>query len=273
MSAEINLNAVYVPSQDMVAREIEGKLIILPLITGVGNAESELFALSETGQCLWQLLDGKRTLKKIIETMHAEYDAPRTEIDKDIKELIRELLQRRIIIEKYMPGIGTPEPQEKKIPLSTPVILELLTAVHEKGSCFRFRAHGYSMKTAIKDNDIITLSPLSQRRPIRGEVVAFHHPDHSQLLVHRVLRTRKNLCYIQGDNYAEADGWIPETHIKGIVTRVERKGKVVFWPDRNQVWARLYFRFYSFWPPARRLLARGYRFLKKDRRGRLKSVS
>ena len=67
------------------------------------------------------------------------------------------------------------------ISLSAPVIMELIEAVHEKGASFRFQAKGYSMTPAIRNGDVITVSPLRDIEPRRGDVVAFRHPDRPQL--------------------------------------------------------------------------------------------
>jgi hypothetical protein len=155
------------------------------------------------------------------------------------------------------------EHQDDGISLSAPVIMELIEAVHEKGAPFRFQARGYSMKPAIRDGDQVTLSPLGDLPVGCGAVLAFRHPERPQMLVHRVLRKKGNRLFIRGDNAPDADGWIPVENILGLITRVERKGKTVFWPDRRHAWARFYFRFYSVWPPTRRLLVRIYHFFNK----------
>ena len=143
------------------------------------------------------------------------------------------------------------------IPLSAPVIMELIEAVHEKGAPFRFQARGYSMTPAIRDGDDITISPLGNLIPGRGDVLAFRHINQSQLLVHRVLRKKGDLFLIQGDNCTTVDGWIPADNLLGLVTRVERKGKKCFWPNRSQPGLRsaIYLFIYPVWPPVRRLLA------------------
>ena len=58
----ISIEAVYIPSDDVVAREIEGELIIVPLVAGIGDMEDELFTLNETGKAVWKRLDGKENL-------------------------------------------------------------------------------------------------------------------------------------------------------------------------------------------------------------------
>lgn len=99
MIKKANLEAVYVPSEDVVAREIEGEIIIVPIVSGVGDMEDELFTLNETGKSIWQKLDGRRKLKDIIEALSGEFKAPLEEINEDVVGLASELLKRRIIIE------------------------------------------------------------------------------------------------------------------------------------------------------------------------------
>jgi hypothetical protein len=39
MEAQVALDAIYVPSEDVVFRDIEGELIIVPLTSGIGDME------------------------------------------------------------------------------------------------------------------------------------------------------------------------------------------------------------------------------------------
>jgi signal peptidase I len=151
------------------------------------------------------------------------------------------------------------------ISLSAPVIMELIEAVHEKGASFRFQARGYSMTPAIRDGDVITVSPLNDLMPRRGDVVAFRHPDRPQMLVHRVLHAQGKKYFIKGDNCPDADGWVPAENILGLITVVERQGEAIFWPNRSNpfFWSNSILLFYPLWPPARNFLARSWRRLRK----------
>ncbi len=149
------------------------------------------------------------------------------------------------------------------IPLSAPVIMELIEAVHEKGASFRFQAKGHSMIPAIRNEDVITVSPLKDIMPRRGDVLAFRHPERPQMLVHRVLHAEAKKYFVKGDNCPEADGWIPAENVLGLITKVERLGRARFWPNRSAP-SRLtdvYLEFYPLWPPMRRLLVRAKRWL------------
>lgn len=142
--------------------------------------------------------------------------------------------------------------------MGTAELAELIAAVHGKGAAVRFPARGHSMRPAIRDGDVITVSPLGRLTPRRGDVLAFRLPGQPRLLVHRVRRCRRERFLLQGDGVRTADGWITAGDVLGIVTRVERGGRARWWPDRlaRPRLARLYFALYAAWPPVRRLLGR-----------------
>lgn len=93
-----DLNVVYKISEDIVCREIEGELILIPLISGIGDMEEDLFTLNETGKVIWRQLDGKKTLKEIIQYLDKEYDSPLSEIQEDVIGLISEFLKRKMVV-------------------------------------------------------------------------------------------------------------------------------------------------------------------------------
>ena len=96
---EIRLNSIYTRSEDIVAREIEGELIIVPLAAGIGDLEDELYTLNETGKAIWQRLDGQTTLAGIVAAMAQEYEAPPGAIESDVLGLVGELVRRRMLVE------------------------------------------------------------------------------------------------------------------------------------------------------------------------------
>ena len=99
MQNKAGIHGIYVASEDIVAREIEGELIIVPLVSGIADMEEELFTLNDTGRQIWRRLDGKRRLGDIVKELSTEYDAPRAQIVKETIGLIDELLRRRILVE------------------------------------------------------------------------------------------------------------------------------------------------------------------------------
>ena len=98
MASTNNLDQVFEISKDIVVREIEGELIIVPIIAGIGDMEDELYTLNDTGKEIISRLNGKTSLANIAHTLSEEYNAPLEEIEQDILGLIVELLKRKMII-------------------------------------------------------------------------------------------------------------------------------------------------------------------------------
>lgn len=100
MESFITLDSVCVPSQGVVAREIEGEIIIVPVVKGIGGGEDELYTLNETAQAIWQKLDGELTLKGVAESLANEFDTPLAELEVDVLGLVKELAERGILVPK-----------------------------------------------------------------------------------------------------------------------------------------------------------------------------
>jgi signal peptidase I len=115
-----------------------------------------------------------------------------------------------------------------ELSLSGPALVQLLRAVLDKGAPVRFRAKGFSMSPFIKNEDVVTLSPLQNASPGMGDVIAFVLQGTDKLCVHRVVGKKGDFYVTKGDNTFEADESVPRENILGFVTRVERDGKEVF---------------------------------------------
>lgn len=96
----ITLQSICAPSEDVVAREIEGELIIVPIAAGIGDMEDELYTLNETGKAIWGKLDGARTLAQIATELADEYNAPFADIERDVTGLVAELARRKMVVVK-----------------------------------------------------------------------------------------------------------------------------------------------------------------------------
>lgn len=100
MTEQIALEAIYAPSEDIVAREIEGEIIIVPITTGLADLEEELFTLNETGREVWRALDGRRTLADVVDLLSRRFEAGPAEIERDVRGLVAELVRRRMLVER-----------------------------------------------------------------------------------------------------------------------------------------------------------------------------
>jgi hypothetical protein len=95
----VELDRVYIPSDDIVAREIEGEIIIIPLVAGIGDLEDELYTLNESGKAIWDRLDGRATLRAVAAGLAEDYEAEPGTIEQDVAGLVEELVKRRMLVE------------------------------------------------------------------------------------------------------------------------------------------------------------------------------
>lgn len=105
----------------------------------------------------------------------------------------------------------------------------LMRAVLEKKADFRFQAKGHSMSPFIKNQDIVTISPLPINRPHTGDIVAASFLQRKSIMVHRVIGTQQDKFIIKGDNNKSRDSLFEQDQIIGLVTKVERNGKRVWY--------------------------------------------
>lgn len=97
MHPNITLESILAASEDVVAREIEGELLLVPIAAGIGDMEDELYTLNETGQAIWQRLDGQSTLGEIAADLAGEYNALLEVVEGDVLGLVAELVKRRML--------------------------------------------------------------------------------------------------------------------------------------------------------------------------------
>lgn len=99
METKVSLNNIYLPSQEVVVRDVQGEFIIIPITSGIADLEDEIFTLNETGRTIWERLDGKKSLKQLSEELSVEFEAPAQEvIERDVLGLTEELLKRRMLV-------------------------------------------------------------------------------------------------------------------------------------------------------------------------------
>jgi hypothetical protein len=94
----LDLNLIYSVSDDVVTRNIEGDMIIIPLVTGIGSDHDELFSLNETGQAIWKKLDGQKSLREVINLLKEEYEGSHESMEDDVVGFVNELVKRKMVV-------------------------------------------------------------------------------------------------------------------------------------------------------------------------------
>jgi len=76
---------------DVMARAVGTETVLLDLASGT------YFGLDEVGTRVWELLQEGKALGDVCAAMASEFEAPPDEIESDVLELARNLLDRRLI--------------------------------------------------------------------------------------------------------------------------------------------------------------------------------
>ena len=98
MEARVDLDSKYLPSEDVVARDVHGEFVIIPITSSIGDSDEEIFSLNKFGRAIWEKLDGKTSLKEIVRALALQFEGDTAKIEKDVLGLVDELLKRNIVV-------------------------------------------------------------------------------------------------------------------------------------------------------------------------------
>ena len=90
-------NAVLVPASDVHARPFDGELVVLDL------KSNAYFGLDEIGARIWSEFAQGFDIDTPVIRLAEEYDAPRSEIDADVRELAEKLVEAGLLVVKNDP--------------------------------------------------------------------------------------------------------------------------------------------------------------------------
>jgi hypothetical protein len=85
-----NLNKIYKKSENIVTRVIEKEMILVPIQKEVANLD-QFYVLNETGKRIWELIDGKNSVEKIINEITHEFNIKKEKAKKDVIKFIKDL--------------------------------------------------------------------------------------------------------------------------------------------------------------------------------------
>lgn len=88
----MNVDDILQSSDDAVAREVGGEMVLMHLSTGT------YFGLKGVGSMIWQLIEERpRAISELRDAVAAEYDAPAELIEQDILALAEDLVAHGLI--------------------------------------------------------------------------------------------------------------------------------------------------------------------------------
>jgi hypothetical protein len=90
------LNSVPSHSPSVVTRKTGNEYVLVPVANNIADMDS-VFTLNETGAFIWDQIDGKRSVKEIVEIVVKEYDIDTDSAGKDVFEFINNMKRYLII--------------------------------------------------------------------------------------------------------------------------------------------------------------------------------
>lgn len=89
-----NINDVIRVSENIVIREIQGEMLLVPITGGIGDSEDKMFTANECAREILSHTNGEKTVGEIIDKICMEYNPAQHElIKKDVIGFISELLE------------------------------------------------------------------------------------------------------------------------------------------------------------------------------------
>ncbi len=88
-------DARFIRNQDVVARQIEGELIIVPVRRGVGDMNS-LYTLNPVGSVLWDFMAQEHSLPEMVQRVCDEFEVTATQAKDDIQSFLDSMLQEKL---------------------------------------------------------------------------------------------------------------------------------------------------------------------------------
>ena len=78
-------------SPEVLFQEVSGEIVLLDL------ASESYFGLDEIGGRIWALLNEEKTVRQIVEVLLEEYEVDRARLERDVNELLENLLEAGLI--------------------------------------------------------------------------------------------------------------------------------------------------------------------------------
>jgi len=86
----------YKRNQDVVSRNIEGELVIVPIRSGVGDLNS-LYTLNAVGSVLWEFMNEGHTVPEMVERVCREFEVTEAQAHPDIETFLDSLMAEQLV--------------------------------------------------------------------------------------------------------------------------------------------------------------------------------
>ncbi len=92
----VDLNLIFSQSSSVVTRKTGNEYVLVPIANNIADMNS-VYTLNETGAFLWEQLDGKKSVKDLIDALISEYNVENETAAADVFSFIKEMSKYLII--------------------------------------------------------------------------------------------------------------------------------------------------------------------------------
>ena len=92
----VDLKTVFSKSQSVVTRKTGNEYVLVPVANNIADMNS-VYTLNETGAFIWEHIDGKRSIKDLMEALVKEYEIDEKTASEDVFSFITEMKKYLII--------------------------------------------------------------------------------------------------------------------------------------------------------------------------------
>jgi hypothetical protein len=89
-------NVRFIRNREVVSRQIEGELIIVPIRHGVGDMNS-LYTLNQVALVLWDFMQEEHTVPEMMNRVCEEFEVTAAQVQDDIREFLDSLLEEKLV--------------------------------------------------------------------------------------------------------------------------------------------------------------------------------
>jgi methyltransferase-like protein len=86
----IDRNFVVSRSPSIVTRKTGNEYVLVPVANNIADMNS-VYTLNETGAFLWEMIDGRKTISDLIESLISEYEIDKETAAADVMSFIEEM--------------------------------------------------------------------------------------------------------------------------------------------------------------------------------------
>lgn len=88
----MDLSTCYQKVPSVVGRRIEDEVILVPIGRNIGDLQN-IYTLNEVAACVWEAIDGNRTLAEVVDVIIQEFDVDRERAELDTLEFAGQLVE------------------------------------------------------------------------------------------------------------------------------------------------------------------------------------